>query len=87
MVFSEKMLKQVEKGIMTQECYDFLCVLKSNDCVNARRHVPPFPSDEFKSKTTDEWVQYLRANYKLDSQLKKERLDNYEAFKQKRRLR
>jgi len=39
MGFSEKMLKQVEKGIMTQ----------------------------------------------LDSQLKKERLDNYEAFKQKRR--
>lgn len=87
MAFSKKMLKQVEKGKMTQERYDFLCVLQSNDCVNARKHVPPFGSDEFKSKTTDEWVQHLRENYKLDSQLKKERLDNYEAFKQKRRLR
>lgn len=72
---------------MTQECYDFLCVLQSKDCVNARKHVAPFGSDEFKSKTTDEWVQHLRENYKLDSELKKERLQNYEAFKQKRRLR
>jgi hypothetical protein len=85
MKIQEKLQKRVADGSMTQEWCDFVCHLEKNDCLHCVKHVPLCSSDDFKSKSKDEWVAYLKEHHKSDSELKKERLERYEVFKKQRR--
>jgi hypothetical protein len=78
----EKLAKRVADGSTKQEWVDFLCAMADGDVLSHYQEVPPLDSEEFKSKTTKEWVAHFRANHKTDSQVRKEK---YEASKSSRK--